>query len=1257
MSVQSAKISNSVEFERREAHLSDDDTDGPPYTIHGVALGENDITFGTSGIKKVWPAGELERSAHTLQNTNLVVDHSQRAVDVVGKVTKAGYKDGVGIIYEAELYDEDLADKVQHGLLEVSIRGYHIDVDEMSEDDNGAKIVEDIEFDNLSIVPQGASPSNTLEMGAHAELSAAELIAFTETLDVATLAVSEPGQWVKWEDNRGITVSMPSDGEIDVDVYQQFDDTWRSTGEVKTVSVDSLSEWDVDEDDVGSEADKEEAVHGGPFHIGQIFYSPMNDEMIEIVDIEGDRARMRDEDGDTWYKTYDSIMGRLDDEVWIMAPSKVEIGDTFRSAVNGGMVRITERERGQALVQAVDSPDSTWWDRVVDIEEKIRDGAWEPVDTQSQMGYAEMAPTEDFMFDSEDEAMEIVESDEFNILTGVHSHDMDGKTVWMPGNDMDEFNRWHSMKHAGDDMSSYASFYDADELGRSNVAQYDVEADQWVQWYPSETTEKHGFATNVSDDKVTIEVWTQLSDGTWKADGDTVTKSMDEVEPWGNFPRKQEDFAIEGEDPRRAVRPSEEASNGLSEQTETALRNKVKSHNEEYGDKDGKRVTYRMLKSVYNRGGGAYDDSHREGMSRQQWSMARVNAFLYLVRNGNPENDSYVQDNDLLPDGHPKRTEEAAIDAPEFHDDQVVYWQVNPDMMGKVVHVDESRDIVMVEIIEEEDGMYMPSGFTVSAGYSDIMPFGADSMNAESLETRYDDYPKAAQENAQMALDAREDTGNPNDCGTDVGWLRARQLADGRGVTREQLGKMSAFARHRQNAEMDPDEGRADCGWMMWKAWGGDEGVDWAQRKLEQIEEDNMEYDELQDYDFHDVNYDGTTEESWDAPTLEQIMDAYGWSDEYDSYDDLPESAKETIGDHFLISMSGFPAENFGDYKLPVVDLEGRLSVRALSAAKGGRGVSRVSGLSDDMEETIVEYINELANDEFDRDWGMEEAAYNDMMMEEYMYETPEEAMEAGEEMGLEGVHMHGEMYCPGETHQDLMDAVASMGMYGDDEMDEEEEMSQAPRADSMAVLTSDDLRRRYKSEESELDSLTTAKIINMSNITEELQAALEELEAPVAVEQADLESLQEKASKYDDISEDISELRERTEVLDDVERELIEELAEAEEPLVIESARYETLSDEAEHVKTIYAEGLSDELGLFEPEELMERFSIEELREKFDEHVGDIDEELSPAPKAGDAAEEELEAKAEDTKSEEELSLEDEVRSKQQELREKIFQ
>ena len=75
------------------------------------------------------------------------------------------------------------------------------------------------------------------------------------------------------------------------------------------------------------------------------------------------------------------------------------------------------------------------------------------------------------------------------------------------------------------------------------------------------------------------------------------------------------------------------------------------------GDKKGKKVDLGMLKAVYRRGAGAFSTSHRPGMSRQQWSMARVNAFLYLVRNGRPKDAKYVTDNDLLPKGHPKRTD------------------------------------------------------------------------------------------------------------------------------------------------------------------------------------------------------------------------------------------------------------------------------------------------------------------------------------------------------------------------------------------------------------------------------------------------------------------------------------------------------------------------------------------------------------------------------------------------------------------------
>lgn len=97
----------------------------------------------------------------------------------------------------------------------------------------------------------------------------------------------------------------------------------------------------------------------------------------------------------------------------------------------------------------------------------------------------------------------------------------------------------------------------------------------------------------------------------------------------------------------------------LGEATETGLRNKVKEHNDKM-KQDGKpsytRTTYGQLAAVFRRGAGAFSTSHRPGMTRNQWAMARVNAFLYLLRNGRPENPKYITDNDLLPSGHPKST-------------------------------------------------------------------------------------------------------------------------------------------------------------------------------------------------------------------------------------------------------------------------------------------------------------------------------------------------------------------------------------------------------------------------------------------------------------------------------------------------------------------------------------------------------------------------------------------------------------------------
>ena len=94
----------------------------------------------------------------------------------------------------------------------------------------------------------------------------------------------------------------------------------------------------------------------------------------------------------------------------------------------------------------------------------------------------------------------------------------------------------------------------------------------------------------------------------------------------------------------------------LTQAIEDGLKNKVTEHNDKLdgADPSWKRATVGMLRTVFRRGAGAYSTSHRPGVSRNQWAYARVNSFLYLLRNGRPENPKYITDNDLLPKDHPR---------------------------------------------------------------------------------------------------------------------------------------------------------------------------------------------------------------------------------------------------------------------------------------------------------------------------------------------------------------------------------------------------------------------------------------------------------------------------------------------------------------------------------------------------------------------------------------------------------------------------
>ena len=102
-------------------------------------------------------------------------------------------------------------------------------------------------------------------------------------------------------------------------------------------------------------------------------------------------------------------------------------------------------------------------------------------------------------------------------------------------------------------------------------------------------------------------------------------------------------------------------------------------------------------------------------------------------------------------------------------------------------------------------------------------------------EETYNDYPESAVNNAKRAIKWAEENGW-GDCGEATGKARANQLANKEKISRDTIARMASFKRHQQHKNVPYNEG---CGGLMWDAWGGDEGIEWAIRKLKQIDNAN----------------------------------------------------------------------------------------------------------------------------------------------------------------------------------------------------------------------------------------------------------------------------------------------------------------------------------------------------------------------------------------------------------------------------------
>ena len=110
--------------------------------------------------------------------------------------------------------------------------------------------------------------------------------------------------------------------------------------------------------------------------------------------------------------------------------------------------------------------------------------------------------------------------------------------------------------------------------------------------------------------------------------------------------------------------------------------------------------------------------------------------------------------------------------------------------------------------------------------------------NILKLQT-YNDYPESAKNNAKKVLKWRDKYGDEVKGMTRVGWTRANQLAKGEALSRSTIARMSAFQRHKKNAEVSAEFKATpwkDKGYVAWLGWGGTSGINWASKKLQTID-------------------------------------------------------------------------------------------------------------------------------------------------------------------------------------------------------------------------------------------------------------------------------------------------------------------------------------------------------------------------------------------------------------------------------------
>ena len=288
---------------------------------------------------------------------------------------------------------------------------------------------------------------------------------------------------------------------------------------------------------------------------------------------------------------------------------------------------------------------------------------------------------------------------------------------------------------------------------------------------------------------------------------------------------EDEDNDIVEEEVIEDIRDEEEEKQEMNAKLRKSLQKKADEHNEKVGDAKSKRTNVRTLFAVYKRGIGAYRTNPASVRptvnSEQQWAMARVNSFLYALRNGRFRSGKH--DQDLLPEGHAMSTKKSVKAVSDEIYDSRVEAQERAEAIGcSTTHTHET-----------EDGLvYMPC--RNMGELEDALSKYQEEEEEERKQELYDDYPKSASAKAKRAKDINESFNNP--CATLVGKTRSADLIARRGLSLAVVKKTFSYlsrAFEYVTGDYVDEKDKPICGDISFSLWGGD-------NKVSRVEDDPM---------------------------------------------------------------------------------------------------------------------------------------------------------------------------------------------------------------------------------------------------------------------------------------------------------------------------------------------------------------------------------------------------------------------------------